>query len=551
MDNNLIFKENLVYLRGKVFSKEKFTHYPTPPMKIREIKISNIMSFPFLTDLPNSEGIQFPASENKTDLNILIGANGSGKSNFIEIINQFVRNMVFDYTFNPALLQAEKKSDQQQAIQFIPKKTTKLSKHSRTQDQPAGVEITIELFQNDFENIGFACKYADKLNEIIEKYSKIPYRFPDTSIEDIQKNIETIHICAEFSEKEQTFIIDQSKLTPQELFALVCIQEQELLYICIRIFNQFKKDNEADNERMRYPLKNTFSVVSSERDMNERKYLNDCQEFDTYIFQQKTEKNQNFEGFYKVLHKIRTIINKNSQEILLNSDTTNIDENIENRLYNSNLWKRMTKSIKRFINKELFIEYLQGELSLKLKNDKGDRFYFSDLSAGQQSILLILFAIYGNDLRDGFMIIDEPELHTHPQLQKELAVLLNQLSEENGTQFFLSTYSALFINEENITNVYRFQNENADETHIFNPHLQIASDDAKLVHLLRYENLSKIFFVDKIILVEGDSDLYFFAHYLKWLQDQPGWEDIVGSYELININGKGSYNSWHKFLNKF
>jgi predicted ATP-dependent endonuclease of OLD family len=150
------------------------------------------------------------------------------------------------------------------------------------------------------------------------------------------------------------------------------------------------------------------------------------------------------------------------------------------------------------------------------------------------------------------MIIDEPELHIHPQLQKELAILLNQLSEQNGTQFFLSTYSALFINEENITNVYRFQNENnTDETQIFNPRLHIASDDAKLVHLLRYENLSKIFFVDKIILVEGDSDSYFFAHYLKRLQEQPGREGITGTYELININGKGSYKSRHKFLNKF
>jgi hypothetical protein len=32
--------------------------------------------------------------------------------------------------------------------------------------------------------------------------------------------------------------------------------------------------------------------------------------------------------------------------------------------------------------------------------------------------------------------------------------------------------------------------------------VKIAPDDAKLVHLLRFENLSKIFFVNKIIMVE-------------------------------------------------
>jgi predicted ATP-dependent endonuclease of OLD family len=258
---------------------------------------------------------------------------------------------------------------------------------------------------------------------------------------------------------------------------------------------------------MWYPLKNTFSIISSKRDTNARKYLNDCRELDSFIFGSKEQISQNLEGFYKALYKIRTIINRNSQDIILNPDSTTIDENIETRLYNSNFRKKLSKTVKRFLNKDLVIEYIQGEISLTLKNEQGDIFYLSDLSAGQQSILLILFAMYGNDLRDGFMIIDEPELHIHPQLQKELAILLNQFSEQYGTQFFLSTYSALFINEENITNVYRFENaHNADETQIFNPHLQIASDDAKLVHLLRYENLSKIFFVDKIILVEGDSD---------------------------------------------
>ncbi|MDR0282553.1 MAG: AAA family ATPase [Candidatus Peribacteria bacterium] len=148
------------------------------------------------------------------------------------------------------------------------------------------------------------------------------------------------------------------------------------------------------------------------------------------------------------------------------------------------------------------------------------------------------------------MIIDEPELHCHPQIQKEFAFLLNNLSKLHNTQFFISTYSALFINENNITNVYRFSKEE-NKSSIFNPKLAIASDDAKLVHLLRYENLSKIFFVNKIIMVEGDSDLYFFSNYLRYFQEQPEREDIIGTYEIININGKGSYKSWNKFLNKF
>jgi predicted ATPase len=48
--------------------------------------------------------MDFEKVENSSDMNILIGANGSGKSNFIEIINQFCRNLIFDYTFDPSII---------------------------------------------------------------------------------------------------------------------------------------------------------------------------------------------------------------------------------------------------------------------------------------------------------------------------------------------------------------------------------------------------------------------------------------------------------------
>lgn len=58
-------------------------------------------------------------------MNILIGANGSGKSNFINIINQFFKNTILDFSFNPEILQKkEKKSDSKNAIFLLPTKTS-------------------------------------------------------------------------------------------------------------------------------------------------------------------------------------------------------------------------------------------------------------------------------------------------------------------------------------------------------------------------------------------------------------------------------------------
>ena len=523
-------------------------------MKIREVKISNLMSFPYVEDLANAEWINFEKSEDVLDMNILIGANGSGKSNFIEIINQFSRNLLLDYTFDESIIREKKKSDYKNAIKLISRSTSKLSKHSKFQDKKSNIEILVEFFDKDYENIQFVCKNATKINKILDKYSELKYRFPHFDFNHIKNEIKEIRMKAEFDEKNQEFIIDKSQLTPMEFFSLVCIQENELLYICVNIYNNWEK---KPWDKPRYPLNNTFCVLNSWRDLVEWKYLNNVQDFDEYIFKNKNDTNPNLEWYYKCLKKIRTIIKLNDLEWkITEKNKANrgweimIDLDRKKRLFQSDFWKRLSWLIERFIHKTLEIEYIQWWINLQLKNFDWSFCYFDDLWAGEQSILLIIFSLLWNDLEDWFIIIDEPELHIHPQLQKEFTLLFNQISETYWTQFFLSTYSALFINEENITNVYRFSKENW-WTKIFTPHIKILSDDSKLVHLLRYENLSKIFFVNKIIMVEWDSDLYFFSHYLKWLQKQPGFESIIWTYEIININWKWSYKSWHKFLNKF
>jgi hypothetical protein len=126
----------------------------------------------------------------------------------------------------------------------------------------------------------------------MEKYSELTYRFPHFSLNHIRNEVKEIRIKADFNEKKQCFEIDKSALTPMEFFSLVCTQERELLYICMHIFNNWEK---KASERLWYPLNNTFTILSSQRDLVGWKYLNEVQDFDNFIFKTSEETNGNLE----------------------------------------------------------------------------------------------------------------------------------------------------------------------------------------------------------------------------------------------------------------
>ena len=58
-------------------------------MKINSIKISNILSFEHHDDIEKGDDISFV-----DDINVIIGPMGSGKSNFLEIVNRLFKSVL-------------------------------------------------------------------------------------------------------------------------------------------------------------------------------------------------------------------------------------------------------------------------------------------------------------------------------------------------------------------------------------------------------------------------------------------------------------------------
>ena len=514
-------------------------------MQIKEIKISNLLSFPYLNpdDFQKMTPISFYGENGYQGLKIFIGNNASGKSNFIKILEEFFATLIKDFSFDTRFLR-DSDISMRKAIQSRNNYTKYLQTNNKTPNQPSILEISLELSDVDYENIGFVCKYASKINSILDKYSKLNLRFPEYKLQTLLEQPHTLTLHASFDEKEQEFTIDESKLNEYQLFILLCIRYQKLLQIVIVLFNQYEKKPE---ERKRYLLKKSFAILNNNRsNLDFKNFINPNE-----IINDLDYSRNSLVGYTWCIYKIWSILENFTQKELLSPDLNQQEKVIDERLKKSDFFVSLNYMMNKYFDKQLRVDYVNGMIGFYMV-DKNERvFYFNDLSDGEKSLLTMIFALYGNNLADGFMIVNEPELHLHPQYQKELAEVCEEISDRIGTQFIISTNSSLFINEKNLTNVYRMYKNKDQNSLISAPKITVDYDDATLMHMLRFENLSKIFFVDKIILVEGDTDAYFFSFYLNYLKTQPEWKNVIRDYEIININGKGSFSTWRRFLRKF
>ncbi len=474
---------------------------------------------------------------------IFIGNNASGKSNFIKILEEFFATLIKDFSFDMSF-STESNISMRKAIQSRNNYTKYLQTNNQTPNQPSILEISLELSDVDYENIGFVCKYVSKINSILDKYSKLNLKFPEYKLQTLLEQPHTLTLHASFDEREQEFTIDESKLNEYQLFILLCIRYQKLLQIVIVIFNQYEKKPE---ERKRYLLKRSFAILNNNRsNLDFKNFINPNE-----IINDLEYSRNSLVGYTWCIYKIWSILENFTQKELLSPDLNQQEKAIDERLKKSDFFVSLNYMMKKYFDKQLRVDYVNGMIGFYMVDEKERVFYFNDLSDGEKSLLTMIFALYGNNLADGFMIVNEPELHLHPQYQKELAEVCEEISDRIGTQFIISTNSSLFINEKNLTNVYRVYKNKDQNSLISAPKITVDYDDATLMHMLRFENLSKIFFVDKIILVEGDTDAYFFSFYLNYLKTQPEWKNVIRDYEIININGKGSFSTWRRFLRKF
>jgi predicted ATP-dependent endonuclease of OLD family len=151
---------------------------------------------------------------------------------------------------------------------------------------------------------------------------------------------------------------------------------------------------------------------------------------------------------------------------------------------------------------------------------------------------------------DKFLFLfEEPELYLHPKAQNILFEALALIAKKH--QMLVTTHSPLFLAPDNTSTFIKIKKV-VDDAKPYAKAMSINLDtmgEKDKFQLISFETSNQAFFSNKIVLVEGDSELIVLPHIAKLLNQKYDFKN--NSISLVKINGKGSFKRYKEFFEKF
>ncbi len=146
------------------------------------------------------------------------------------------------------------------------------------------------------------------------------------------------------------------------------------------------------------------------------------------------------------------------------------------------------------------------------------------------------------------ILFEEPELYLHPQAQNIMFEALALLSQKNQT--IVTTHSPLFFSADNTKTFIKMDRIECDKPYGNTQTIDLNDMGEKdKFQIISFESANQAFFSDKIVLVEGDTEMILFPHLAEEIN--PDYEFKRSSISLIKTGGKASFRRYEEFFEMF
>lgn len=509
-------------------------------MKIISLRISNILSFKYCDNIASADPILFDDG-----LNIIIGENGSGKSTALEVINFIFKRVLYrQFNVNQDLYSRKSSLTVGDRKQILSPANTqsysgfRLEPNWDTEDKPQQIRLEIKLDDIDLKNLQLLKDNRDKLNSSVGLYTS---HSPSSDI----NNQDTYTIDITLNKSSMEFSVS----TPGG--------SQDFGYQYLSDYNFYKELIELYNlENSEIPIENlyeSFTLIGGYRNYNA---------FNTSISLRDQHPSQQIQQIKSKNFSKSLNANDQSEPSIFGLVRLRVAEKhfgLISKKLSENEREQEANDLPflKEINKKLKIVHLVCKIKLIDLRTWQYSFIFHDLrrnrtltdinslSAGQKSIIHLVFEAYGQgDLKGGVVIIDEPEIHLHYQFQNEYLDVIKDLNKEQRCQYILVTHSEALISSSTINQVKRFSLNANGNTEIKAPIL--TTSQRILIKILDNTRSTYAFFAKKVLLVEGDTDRYFFKSII-----QEKYPELNQEIAVLYMGGSGGYNEWSKLFESF
>lgn len=490
-------------------------------MKLEKVVIKNLKSYYPEEEVILGDGI-----------NVFVGPNGGGKSNLFELIQGAISSIIYkhvtisynsdranpnsaNYNFNYQL-QFDNSDPNLMRDLF--------EKHYSHGTEDSSLELHFNIKKEDILILEEVAKLKDKLATLLEK--------------DFQNSSEIV-------ESLKRFTYDNSFKNLIGTTAKIILVNQS-----ISGYHNEKPELTAINQRF-------FEILP---------YLNILYEISALAPNIKVAPNFRYIGPHRTVNQI-------PKEIIVDLTQTNLDKNFAKgmnqskdnytsiidtsylhiiRLFDQSKNSKVLLAYKKILEKYLSMSFEIIDRDIIYHHEYRLRFFRLNgmpikLSSGEKEFFSLISGIILSELKDGLVLLDEPELHQHSQWQRVMMNLIQELTDKYNLQFLIITHSPQIILAETVQSTYRIYKENDCSKVIKPDRTSLNSSSVKdLLQIINSSNNEKVFFADKVVLVEGISDQLIFSKSLSLLRNTIKTDDVI---EVLPVGSKNNLFKYRKFLN--